>query len=240
MRLYIIRHADPDYANDALTPLGHKQAEALAARLDTVRLDRIYASPMGRAQLTASYTAKHKGLPIQTLPWTRELGHWQVEWSGEAGPERACAWDVHGHVIRGAPRLPGVDDWHEHPPFNNPTFREEYDQIVGFSDALFAEYGYTRREWVYRFTRRSDAQIAVFCHGGFGLTWLSHLLAIPLPTMWAGFFLSPSSVTTILMDERCDNAATPRCLTVADTAHLLTAGLQDDQPPSGVRARHYY
>ena len=27
----------------------------------------------------------------------------------------------------------------------------------------------------------ADAQIAVFCHGGFGLTWMAHLLALSLP-----------------------------------------------------------
>ena len=33
MRLYIIRHADPDYKNDTITVFGHKDAQALAKRL---------------------------------------------------------------------------------------------------------------------------------------------------------------------------------------------------------------
>lgn len=32
MRLYIIRHAEPDYENDTITAEGHKQAEALAKK----------------------------------------------------------------------------------------------------------------------------------------------------------------------------------------------------------------
>ena len=32
MKLYIIRHGNPDYANDCLTPLGKRQAEALSRR----------------------------------------------------------------------------------------------------------------------------------------------------------------------------------------------------------------
>lgn len=30
MRLYIIRHADPDYPNNTITPEGHLEAQALA------------------------------------------------------------------------------------------------------------------------------------------------------------------------------------------------------------------
>ena len=32
MLLYIVRHGEPIYSNDTLTPLGSKQAEALVAR----------------------------------------------------------------------------------------------------------------------------------------------------------------------------------------------------------------
>ena len=33
MRIYIIRHADPDYDNDTLTSVGHRKAVALAEKL---------------------------------------------------------------------------------------------------------------------------------------------------------------------------------------------------------------
>lgn len=240
MRIYLIRHADPDYANDALTPLGHQQAAALAERMRGVKIDRIYASPMGRAQLTATYTAKVKGLSIATLPWTKELGHWRIEQDLDERPGQICPWDIHGHHVRGADPLPGLDDWHRWPPLDRPEFKRELDEIVGFSDKLFAEFGYRRERHLYHFDERSDAQIAVFCHGGFGLTWMAHLLALSLPMVWAGFFLPPSSVTTILMDERCDGVATPRCLGVGDLGHLLVAKLPDERPPIGVHARHYY
>lgn len=37
--------------------------------------------------------------------------------------------------------------------------------------------------------------------GGFGLTWLSHLLGIPLPLFHSSFYLPPSSVSTVVFDE---------------------------------------
>lgn len=33
MRLYLIRHSDPEYPNNTITKFGHKKAEALAVRL---------------------------------------------------------------------------------------------------------------------------------------------------------------------------------------------------------------
>ena len=39
MRIYIIRHADPNYDNDALISVGHKEAVALAERLETERIN---------------------------------------------------------------------------------------------------------------------------------------------------------------------------------------------------------
>ena len=42
MLLFYIRHGDPTYTPDALTPLGERQAEALAKRLSLYGLNRIY------------------------------------------------------------------------------------------------------------------------------------------------------------------------------------------------------
>ena len=53
MLLYIIRHGDPDYANDCLTPLGKRQAEAVGRRLALRGIDCVYSSPLGRAKETA-------------------------------------------------------------------------------------------------------------------------------------------------------------------------------------------
>ena len=41
MILYYLRHGDPIYSPDSLTPLGHEQAKALAKRLATYGLDEI-------------------------------------------------------------------------------------------------------------------------------------------------------------------------------------------------------
>jgi probable phosphoglycerate mutase len=78
--------------------------------------------------------------------------------------------------------------------------------------------------------------VAVFTHGGLGATWLAHLLEIPPPLAWAGFWLAPSSVTTVLLEERAELYATPRCLAVADTSHLYAADLP--VRPRGIPANY--
>ena len=53
MLLYYVRHGDPIYDPDSLTPLGARQAEAVAKRLARYGLDEIYVSSSQRAKDTA-------------------------------------------------------------------------------------------------------------------------------------------------------------------------------------------
>lgn len=237
MRLYIIRHADPDYEHDTITQRGHREAKALADRLVVERIDHLYSSPLGRARATAAYTARAKGLDCRVLDWTAELD-WHVETTMQREKGSSTPWDVHGHIIRSLSPLPRQDDWHLVPPFDVSRFKRQFDELVACSDAFLAEHGYERDGAVYRIRSGHRQALAVFCHGGFGLTWLAHLLMIPAPIMWAGFFLLPSSVTTIVFDERTDGIATPRCIGLADTAHLVAAGLCDSNVPAGICANY--
>ncbi len=66
-----------------LTPEGRRQAEALARRLEGVRVDRIVASPMLRALETAQIVAT--GRPIEVDERLRELDYGR--WEGLTYPE---------------------------------------------------------------------------------------------------------------------------------------------------------
>jgi broad specificity phosphatase PhoE len=54
MLFFYVRHGDPTYNPDELTPLGHRQAEAVAKRLSLYGIDKIYSSTSNRAYLTYS------------------------------------------------------------------------------------------------------------------------------------------------------------------------------------------
>ncbi len=213
MRLYIVRHADPDYANDAITPAGHLEARALADRLQAERLDRIFCSPLGRARQTMQYTADRLGLTAEIQDWLRELSEMRIQlppWGSLA------AWDVPGEVIQGqrmAEAFAGLD------------FTDKIQTVNQGSDQFLAQLGYVREGGRYQCVRPHQERIAVFCHNGLGLTWLAHLLQLPLVAVWNSFWLAPTSVTTVLFDQRSPEWAVPRCLAVGDTSHLHKAGL---------------
>ena len=67
MLLYYIRHADPIYNPDSLTPLGERQAEAVGRRLASHGVDKIFASSSIRAQLTAKPLGEMLKLPVTVL-----------------------------------------------------------------------------------------------------------------------------------------------------------------------------
>src|SRR6056297_1352914 len=94
MKLYLIRHGDPDYANDTLTDRGHREASALVEYLQREGIEQIVTSPLGRARDTARYTAEAMNLEVSVEPWMAEL-NLPVE-----SRERTAAWDTPGHIIR--------------------------------------------------------------------------------------------------------------------------------------------
>ncbi|HEV7785285.1 MAG TPA: histidine phosphatase family protein [Thermoanaerobaculia bacterium] len=194
MRLYIIRHAEPDYPRDALTARGHAQARELANRLSTMGIDQVYSSPMNRALETARYTAERLGLDVQVENWTRELEDWWVP--DDALGERPV-WQVDAAALRAM--APGQEIW---PLDALAQLRSAADEFLG------------------RHENTSSQGIAVFCHAGFALTWLAHLLAIPLPLVWAGFSLAACSVTTIVFEDLAAGGAAPRCVGLGDVSHL--------------------
>ena len=113
----------------------------------------------------------------------------------------------------------------EYRPSDEPFFIKlfnDYDVLLGVTTSYVAP---------------NSERIAVFCHGGFGLAWLAHLLEIPLALMWSGFWLPPSSVTTIFLEQRTETWAVPRCVGLGDVSHLYAAGLPIQ--PRGIHATNW-
>ncbi|MBP1966187.1 histidine phosphatase family protein [Paenibacillus aceris] len=220
MRILIIRHADPDYPNDTITAAGHLEAQALAQRLKKEGIDRIYSSPVNRALHTMQYTAELLGMESTIEPWTRELDLNPVNVAGS----NVAAWNIPGETVRSIQPYPGHEIWPERAPYHD--YAKDYEKLKADSDEFLRRHGYEREEGRYRMASSNRETIAVFCHHGFGVTWLAHLLELPLPLVWSGFWLPPSSVTTILFEERSQDWAVPRCTGLGSIAHLHEAGLK--------------
>ena len=90
MRLMIVRHGDPDYSIDSLTPKGWKEAELLADRLCKLDVKAFYVSPLGRAKDTASFTLKRLEREAEEMKWMREFDA-QISRPDAVG--RTIVWD---------------------------------------------------------------------------------------------------------------------------------------------------
>lgn len=225
----IIRHADPDYAHDTITDLGHREAAALGRWMAGVGLTALYTSPLGRARATADYIAQETGLAPTVLPWTAEL---QIE-AQVTDPRgvTGVAFNLPGEYVRRGP----AREWGQH--FLDDEHRRCAEQVAIDSDMFMAEHGYVRDGGVYRVEHDNDDIIAVVCHAGFGVTWLGHLLGLPIPLAWCGFFWAPTSVTTVVTERRSEQWAVPRALSVGDTTHLRIAGLPESSRGLPANAR---
>ncbi|MBK8026741.1 MAG: histidine phosphatase family protein [Chloroflexi bacterium] len=235
MRLYIIRHADPDYPNNTLTAAGHMEAAALARRLAGHGLDYIAASPIARAQITAQYTADLLKLPVETHDWLIEVAGWGTD-PDPIDSGFIPAWDIPGERLRANAAYHSWSTWDSTEPLHLPIYRDTVSQFRDAADAFLAGHGCVREDVNYRIAADNDTQIAAFCHNGTALLWVSLLLHIPPPLVWCSFWHAPSAVTTILFERRSAHLAAPRALSVGDTAHLYDARLPVQ--PRGIRGNY--
>ena len=225
MLLYIIRHGDPDYEHDCLTPKGKLQAQALAKRLAVHGLDKIFCSPLGRAKQTAEPTCALLGLPMSIEEWTSENLAWNdfsvpLEHSG-----RTWCFHVQNTDYKNDGTISLMEHWHTAESFRGANVQKGYQRIMDASDDFLARLGYRRKGSVYEITAPNDQRIAVFCHQGFGTTWISHLLRIPPHLFWASFDLSHSSVTILEWKNNSNGMTAPQCLMLSDLSHIYREGL---------------
>lgn len=219
MKLHIIRHGDPDYANDSLTPWGKKEAEALSLRMAELPLQALYCSPLGRAKETASYTEKCSGLEAKVLPWARELHVPPVAHGDENRRSPTVIWDIPAGMLREAEQM--GDKWAEYAAFSHPETGEAVEAVRCGWETLLAECGIRRNgDSLIAEEPLPEGDMALFCHHGLGLALLGIILDLPVPAMWRAFWLPPSSVSTVLFERQWGNVVNPRMVCVGDTSHL--------------------
>lgn len=209
MEILLIRHGDPDYANDSLTERGRREAQKLAERLRGMPIDRLYVSPLGRAQATVSPTAQAKGLEPVVLDWLRERGI-------KRGP--VYLWEAPGSMFLQQAALPELSDW-SLPDGAMPEGAEQYARVRDGFGTLMAELGYARERHGYRVVRHSDERAAVFCHKGVILTMLADMLHWALPAVFVSLHIHPTGVTHLEMVEE-DGFAHWKALAINDLSHL--------------------
>lgn len=226
MKLLIIRHGDPDYAIDSLTEKGWKEAEYLSERLIHVDMKDIYVSPMGRAKDTASLTLQKLGRTAVEHEWLREF---QAKINRPDKPGiRKNPWDWLPEDWTGVEEHLCYDRWFDTEIMREGKIKEEYDWIVNNFDKLLAEHGYVRENHYYRVEQANMDTLVFFCHFGLGCVLLSRLLNISPMALWHGTCAAPTSVTTVVTEERRPGIAYFRMSSYGDISHLYAKG----EPPA--------
>ena len=228
MLLYYIRHGDPTYDPDQLTPLGKRQAEAVARRLAQYGLDEIYVSSSNRAIETCKPTCEILKKEPVILDWTNENHAWRQLTVREASGR--LNW---GYAAPEMKKLFASEEmaklrfeWYKHPVFEGTQFEEGIKRIQretrAFLEAEGLVFDAERGGYIEKFP--NNKRIALFAHQGFGLAFLSIVLNIPYPEFSTRFDISHSDFSVISFS-RTDDIIIPKALMMSNDSHLYREGL---------------
>ena len=227
MLFFYLRHGDPIYHPDMLTPLGHKQAEALAKRLALFGIDRIYASTSNRARQTAEPTAALLKKEITVCDWANEGLAWQDFTVTKADGSLTWAFQdadtVNLFNTKGMRELGAA--WYTHPALTR-DFLPGIERVNREVDEFFLSLGYRhdRENGRFEAVAPTEERVALFAHQGFGMAFFSSLLDIPYPFFSTHFDMGHTGMTVIDFTE-CGGFVYPKVLQLANDSHLYRDGI---------------
>ena len=221
MRLLFIRHGEPDYEKDSLTEKGFREAEYLAEYLADVKIDRCYVSPLGRAKDTAAPTLAKKQMQAVECEWLREFEGKVIR--PDKGYSINC-WDFLPRDWTNIKEYYDKDLWAETELMREGHVLEEYAWVTESFDRLLEENGYRREGNFYRVKKANRDTLAFFCHFGLECVLLGHLIGVAPMVLWHGFCAAPSSVTTVMTEERREGIASFRISRFGEVSHLYVKG----------------
>lgn len=218
MKIYFVRHGHPDYKNDCLTELGHKQAAAAAERLKDCGIERIYASTKGRAMQTAEHTANLLGQDIVPCDFMRELAWASID--GEPILAKGHPWAV-AAILASEGKTLLSREWQKDEPYCRSQIVERAATVTKGIDAWLAELGYTREGELYRVTGEdTDKTVAMFSHAGSSSIALSHIFNIPMPLFFAAFQLDFTSIAVVELSNTVGELFCPKLMLFNDAKHI--------------------
>ena len=228
MLLYYVRHGDPIYNPDSLTPLGERQAEAVARRLALHGIDEIYSSSSNRAILTSKPTCEILGKEATIFDWCHEREAAKHFWFDSGNGERGWVFAQPSYIEKFASKeiVDLGDKWYEHPDFTGKTFKEGIEQTrkVAFDFLSNLGFTYDEQKGMYKSSKCGNRRIAFFAHQGMGLLLLSIISLIPYPTFSTRFDMTHTGVTVIEFPET-DGYVLPKILTLSNDSHIYKDGL---------------
>jgi len=228
MLFIYVRHGDPIYSPDSLTPLGRRQAEAVAKRFALFGVDHIYASTSNRANETAKPTCELLKKEMTLLDFTNEDYTWR-DFSVKK-EDGIRVWGYQEAKIRqlfvSRELLQMGRQWYDHPDLKEYAFKKGIGRIQREADSFFCSLGYEHVSdtGTYKVIRPNNDRVVMFAHQGFGLAFLSCILDLPYPQFCMHFDMGHTGMTVIEFKEE-EGLAIPRVLTLSSDSHLYREGL---------------
>ena len=217
MKILIIRHGDPDYVNDTITERGKKEVELLTQRLCKLVIKKAYLSPMGRAQDTARPYLEAKKVPFETCDFLKEFMHPVT--LPKVGAQ-SVPWDIMPSFYASDKKLLNKDEWFNNSVMKAADFYGDFLEVCEGFDKILAGHGYERDGINYKAIKPNTDTFAFFCHFGVEGVILSHLCNCAPHIIWQSFVALPTSVTTVITEEREKGVASFRCCGFGDCSHL--------------------
>lgn len=222
MKLIIVRHADPDYQIDSLTPHGFYEAKSVAKRLAMINVKSVYVSPLGRAQKTAEEYFKLSGKSGKTLDFLREFNY-SVE--DDSFGKLNQPWDfMPAYFAKNKNLL--TADWIKQDFIVKAGIDKKYEYVAQGIDEVLYKHGYVHEDGVLKAVAPNDDSVLMFCHFGVECMILSHLFGVSPMIFSQNFCVLPSGVTLLVTEERQQGIASLRCLYMGDISHLAVDGIE--------------
>ena len=225
MILFYIRHGDPIYETDSLTPLGERQAEAIGRRLAMFGVDKIYSSTANRTILTAKPACELMKKELALLDFCNEKYAIEEFCIKKNGKNKWFFREEETKYLLADEKIRFLGhSWYEHPKLT--CFKKGVERVYNDTYEFLKNLGYehVRYSGKYKVINSNNERIALFAHHGFGLVFLSTLLDIPLPMFVSHFELGHSGMTVIEFKEE-NGFSIPKILTMSSDSHLYKADL---------------
>ena len=185
--LYYVRHGYPDYEHDSLTNTGRYQAEKTSEFLNTIKMDKIFSSNLGRARITAEYLANKQNKEIIILPWLSEDN--AAKYASKIVNNQFINWYFWiDETIELFHKLQNDKNWYLSKEL--PPSIYEGTKVIGEEiDNWLKTIGIERDQKANTFHQIGDVpeNIAVFAHGGMATLFLSSILNLSYPDFVSRF-----------------------------------------------------
>ena len=234
MRIWMIRHGDPDYARDTLTETGKREASLLVPRMMRENISAIYVSPMGRARDTAAPSLDALGQRAVVKEWLKEFPA-KLDVNGSPFLQQAypdtrkredgtyaarIVWDMLPSAWMNDMIYLDPVRWRESEPARCSDMVRLYDRACEGLDDLLLEHGYIRDGGMYHTIKGNNDTIVFFTHFGISCVLLSHLMNVSPFVLWHHVCMAPTSLTEVYTEERQKGVVSFRATRIGDTGHL--------------------